>query len=75
MPEESTNLGRIDAVIRFTNIIYIFEFKSDDEDKALVQIEEKKYYEKFMVEKKSVIAVGVSFGDRRIKGHKEHIYK
>lgn len=73
--EESTNIGRIDAVLRFTDIAYIFEFKMDDEDKALAQIEEKKYYEKLMIEKKSVIAVGVSFGNQRIKGHKVHIYK
>ena len=73
--EESTNIGRIDAVIRFTNIIYIFEFKQGDAEEALAQIEEKKYFQKFMIEKKSVIAVGVAFGDRQIKDHKVRIYK
>ncbi|MBL7808452.1 MAG: PD-(D/E)XK nuclease domain-containing protein [Saprospiraceae bacterium] len=73
--EESTNIGRIDAVIRFTNIIYIFEFKQGDAEEALSQIEEKKYYQKFMIDKKSVIGVGVSFGDRQIKDYIVHIYK
>lgn len=66
--EEETNIGRIDAVIRFTNVIYIIEFKFDNssnsKEKALKQIIDKKYHEKFIIDKKEVIAVGISFSDK-----------
>jgi len=65
--EETTNLGRIDAVIRFTNIVYIFEFKNGKAKEALAQIEEKKYYEKFILDNKEIIGVGVGFGEKGIK--------
>ena len=45
--EVKTNKGRIDAVIIDKNI-YIFEFKfNGDKNKALSQIKEKKYFEKY----------------------------
>lgn len=59
--EEATNIGRIDAVIRFSEMIYIFEFKLGTSDEAMNQIKEKKYYEKFIVEKKQIYLVGVGF--------------
>lgn len=75
--EETTNIGRIDAVIRFIDTIYIIEFKfSDDQnesDLAVNQILEKKYNEKYYVEKKKIIGIGISFSekDRNINGFKE----
>lgn len=72
--EEQTNIGRIDAVIRFTNTIYIIEFKfektSDSSQLALEQIKEKKYAEKYTIENKDVIGIGVSFSEqaRNING-------
>jgi hypothetical protein len=72
--EEITNVGRIDAVIRFIDTIYILEFKfGGDEDlskEALKQIKEKGYPEKFFVEKKEILAIGISFSeaDRNING-------
>lgn len=74
LSEDTTNIGRIDAVIRFNDVIYIFEFKfgdtANESDDALNQIIEKKYAEKFIIEKKEIIAVGVSFGSdvRNING-------
>jgi hypothetical protein len=59
--EESTNIGRIDAVIRFSETIYIFEFKLGSSLEAITQIKKKKYYEKFIVEKKEILLVGVGF--------------
>ncbi|WP_395048002.1 PD-(D/E)XK nuclease domain-containing protein [Flavobacterium sp.] len=75
--EEQTNIGRIDAVIRFSNIIYIFEFKLGTSDEALKQIKEKKYYEKYIIERKEIIMVGVGFDnkERNIKDYKMEIYK
>ena len=66
--EETTNLGRIDAVIRFSDTIYIMEFKfnkeSDLSKEALQQIKDKKYPEKFFYEKKDIFAIGVSFSEK-----------
>ena len=65
--EELTNNGRIDAVIRFIDIINIIEFKfgntTDLSKSALEQIKEKKYAQKFLVEHKEIIGMGVSFND------------
>ncbi len=63
--EETTNIGRIDAVIRFSNAIYIMEFKNGTSDEALNQIEEKKYHEKYVVERKPIIAIGVGFDNKK----------
>lgn len=77
--EETTNRGRIDAVIRFTDTIYIIEFKFDSDkdlsDEALQQIKEKDYASKFFVENKDIFAIGVSFSEktRNINGHKFEI--
>ncbi|MFH1643866.1 MAG: AAA family ATPase [bacterium] len=63
--EEPTNIGRIDAVIKIKNYIYVFEFKVDqDAKKALNQIENKKYYEKYKEQDKILIAVGINFDSK-----------
>lgn len=64
--EELTNTGRIDAVIRFSDKIYIVEFKFGDSDDlsavALQQIKDKEYALKFTIERKDIFGIGVSFG-------------
>ena len=45
--EDITNQGRIDLTIKLNNRVFIFEFKVNNED-ALFQIKEKKYYEKYI---------------------------
>jgi hypothetical protein len=64
-----TNKGRIDQVIETDSHIYIFEFKMEDAKKALAQIHEKKYYEKYKIKGKEIVLVGVSFSkeERNIK--------
>jgi PD-(D/E)XK nuclease superfamily len=74
LAEESTNLGRIDATIRFSDVIYIIEFKFDGSGDAsadaLQQIKLKQYAQKFLVEQKDIYLIGVSFGEdeRNING-------
>jgi hypothetical protein len=47
--EDRTNLGRIDLVLESDTDVYIFELKVDSfAAKALEQIKEKKYYEKYL---------------------------
>ncbi len=60
--EEPTNIDRIDAVMRYPDCVYVFEFKiNKTKDEALKQIEDKKYAEKFIAENKPVFLVGVNF--------------
>lgn len=74
--EESTNNGRIDAVIRFSDKFYIVEFKfnknKDLSQVALQQIKDKGYALKFRIEKKDIFGIGISFSEetRNINGFK-----
>lgn len=74
LSEELTNNGRIDAVIRFSDVIYILEFKfgqnKDLSKVAMQQILDKNYAQKFIVEHKEIIGIGVSFDemDRNVNG-------
>ena len=73
--EETTNTGRIDAVIRFSKLIYIIEFKLNSCDEAMDQIKRKEYHEKYVIHGKRVIGVGVSFTkeNRNIGEHKSEL--
>ena len=63
--EDSSNIGRIDAVIKFSRVIYIIEFKrSGKPSEALDQIKEKKYFEKFETDLKDIIMIGAVFDDK-----------
>ena len=64
--EVKTNKGRVDAVI-IDKDIYVFEFKlSGDKDKALTQIKEKKYFEKYQGTGKDIYLFGVEFTDKNV---------
>ncbi len=64
--EARTNKGRIDAVI-IDKDIYIFEFKfNGDKNKALSQIKEKKYFEKYRNMGKEIYLFGVEFTNRNV---------
>ena len=63
--EDATNLGRIDLYTEVENIILIFEFKLNDPIKAIQQIRDKKYFEKYTHTKKEIYLVGVSFSTKR----------
>ncbi len=59
--EDVTNIGRIDFTLFIKDKIYIFEFKLEQEGKALEQIKQKKYYQKYLNENKEIILVGIDF--------------
>ena len=59
--EEHTNDGRIDAVAETEKYVFIFEFKLDNDDSALSQIKEKKYYKKYELSNKKIFLNGVRF--------------
>ncbi len=59
--EDVTNKGRIDLTLKTKNSIFIFEFKVDSKEKAIKQIKERKYYEKYQTENKEIFMVGINF--------------
>ncbi|MBS9779369.1 MAG: ATP-binding protein [Moraxellaceae bacterium] len=68
--EDSTNQGRMDAWFDFEGVIYIIEFKVADNQnalqeqaiKAIEQIKNKNYADKFNAQQKPIILMGVVFG-------------
>ena len=75
--EERTNMGRIDIAVRVRKgLVYIIELKLDESgDKALSQIKEKRYYEKYTSEGCRVHLLGINFSskERNISDWKEEI--
>ena len=75
--EEVTNTGRIDIAVRVRkDLVYIIELKLDESgDKALSQIREKRYYEKYTSEGCRVHLLGINFSskERNISDWKEEI--
>jgi len=60
--EQPTNIGRIDAVLQTKEYCFIIEFKINaTAQKALKQIETKKYYEPYIPSGKKIILVGITF--------------
>lgn len=60
--ESRTNNGRIDAVIRDGNHVYIFEFKiNKTAEIALDQIHDKEYFRKYQYSGRKIILVGANF--------------
>jgi hypothetical protein len=69
--EDTTNEGRIDLTVIYNNKVYIIEFKvveDQPEKTALKQVEEKKYYEKYLGKYEEVYLIGIEFSkkDRNI---------
>jgi len=60
--EQSTNIGRIDAIIATPAICFIIEFKTrETAQEAIEQIEDKKYYQPYMLSDKKIIFIGIKF--------------
>ena len=78
IPESATNKGRIDCVLRCPGDIYIIEFKfNQSAEKAIEQIKEKKYYEPYMKEKKTIHLLGINFSteEKNILEWKDEVIK
>ena len=71
VPEESSSTGRADMVVRFEGGVYVFEFKSVGKGasgRALAQIKEKGYADKYRHLGRPIHLIGVEFSreDRNI---------
>lgn len=63
--ESATSDGSIDLTIKTEDYIYVIELKYDGSaEKALQQIEEKKYSRKFQADGREIIEIGVNFSSQ-----------
>jgi hypothetical protein len=70
-PEEPTNQGRMDLVVRLQDRVYVIEFKVVEqagEGKALAQIKARGYAEKFVGQETYLIGVEFSSAQRNVVG-------
>lgn len=73
--EVCTDKGRIDLVIKKGNTIFLFEIKFEGtSEEALRQIDNKKYYERFLLHKK-IFLIGVSFNRLNETLHLDYKFK
>jgi hypothetical protein len=56
----------LSTTLKIETNIYVMEFKMGTSDEALLQIEERKYYEKYLSSGKTIQLIGVGF-DREEK--------
>lgn len=76
--EKETDKGRIDAVFTWNNQVVIIEFKfglntrvkkvETLSQRALKQIQDKKYYETYLASGKRVLLIGLGFLDKQLHG-------
>ena len=60
--EALTSEGRIDSIVETENNIYIIEFKANQTaEKALQQIKDKNYADRFKIKDKELVLVGINF--------------
>jgi predicted DNA binding CopG/RHH family protein len=59
--EDSTNQGRIDLTLLLLEQAYIIEFKVDQPGRALAQLKERNYHEKYLAFGRTVYLVGIGF--------------
>ncbi|PID46914.1 MAG: hypothetical protein CSB47_01660 [Proteobacteria bacterium] len=62
--EDCTNFGRLDMTVRFNQQVYLFEFKVVEiapEGKALQQLKDKAYVDKYLAFNQPIHLIGVEF--------------
>jgi hypothetical protein len=65
--EDVSNQGKLDMAVKFNGQIYLFEFKvveDDAEGKALAQIREKQYADKYRALNQPIHLIGVEFSKK-----------
>ncbi|MDR2366057.1 MAG: ATP-binding protein [Zoogloeaceae bacterium] len=64
VPEDVSNQGKLDMAVQFNGQIYLFAFKVVDdaaEGKALAQIKEKQYADKYRARNQPIHLIGIEF--------------
>jgi len=65
--EDSSNHGRLDMALKFNNQVYLFEFKVVEitpDGKALQQIKDQQYADKYRGLKQPIHLIGVEFSKK-----------
>ncbi|WP_028951028.1 ATP-binding protein [Sulfurihydrogenibium subterraneum] len=66
--EDTTNIGKIDLTVFYQDRAYIIEFKvveKEAENKALSQMKEKRYYEKYLGSCREIYLIGIEFSKEK----------
>jgi len=73
--EDVTSRGRIDLTVRFGDNIYILEFKVDGQGRAIEQVRQKNYHQKYMGEGKNIYLIGIDFSsaEKNISSFDHHL--
>ncbi len=73
IPEDITNLGRMDLSAKLEGKVFIFEFKLSEKatGNALKQIKERRYWEKYQEDAENIYLIGIEFSreNRNIIGY------
>jgi hypothetical protein len=67
VPEDVSNHGQLDMAIRFNGQVYLFEFKvveGEAEGRALRQIKDRQYADKYHALEQPIHLIGVEFGKK-----------
>ena len=68
VPEDVSNQGRLDMAVKFNGQVYLFEFKVVEEEaegRALRQIREKRYADKYRALDQPIHLIGVEFSRKK----------
>ena len=67
LAETATDKGRVDAVLKTRDYIYVIEFKLGTAENAMEQILQRRYFEPFMADRRKVVLLGAGgFAERNI---------
>jgi hypothetical protein len=76
LAEAHTDKGRIDAVLKTRDTIYVIEFKLGSAEEALAQIKARRYYEPYLADPRPVILLAAGgFEDRAVQCLWEEVEK
>jgi hypothetical protein len=67
VPEDVSNQGKLDMAVKFNGQVYLFEFKvveDEAEGKALQQIKDKQYADKYRALDQPIHLIGVEFSKK-----------
>jgi hypothetical protein len=67
VPEDVSNQGQLDMTVKFNGQVYLFEFKmveNEAEGRALRQIKDKKYADKYRALKQPIHLIGIEFSKK-----------
>jgi hypothetical protein len=76
LAEPHTDKGRIDAVLKTRDTIYVIEFKLGTAKEALAQLKARRYYEPYLTDPRPLILLAAGgFEDRAVHCLWEHVEK